>query len=665
MDLNSSEDEEDEPLPTEGLRVARSTRTGSTHIGSDLVALPTPRHSSCTVQRQWRVGDRCRARYGARLHGPACTKWFPGAISAAHDDGACDVSFDDGDFEAQVPAASIKPAACTRPAMRAAVEPTVAVRIVKEEPADTADVDRLDRHSGPRPDGHTQPTTAAAQADAEIDMGSRVAPTPAVPVPALARALPARERKAVASYEAGPAPPPRVAHALAKLRASQEAALEGQVSPTNTQSSEGVPKSAKREAVAAADRGDRGGGGGGGGLKKWPRGRSPAGKMWNDAAGGWEDAVGARADEHAEEAQAAEASCNSSSKQPWGEGLPPGWTRRVDFGLFKGYQGPRRHKAQSVPLAWAAHAKILAKIQVEIQAAEGGAPLMAGARVMARHGGWAAWYAGAVSAVRANGSLDIAYDDGDQEEAVPPHLVRPEGGDEDWEDLSPAPVSSSPAKAAASYVVLQTPNEDLPPGWSVELRETGTGRKYKVYSKPGEPQCNSHKIAWSTWQAAGGMAGGGPPQAQQEPAATAPSPAAEVGEVKGGVKQMEGALPAGWVCKVHEKSTTLKERYKRYKGPNGECAQSITQAWLRHDATAAGGSVLRAGFPKRDREQAGAEAGPSAQRRCTGRPPPPPLLSDDRVRKLAEAKDLKDKDLIDQDEYKQMKAVILGKAIAS
>ena len=98
----------------------------------------------------------------------------------------------------------------------------------------------------------------------------------------------------------------------------------------------------------------------------------------------------------------------------------------------------------------------------------------------------------------------------------------------------------------------------------------------------------------------GGMAGGGPPQAQQEPAATAPSPAAEVGEVKGGVKQMEGALPAGWVCKVHEKSTTLKERYKRYKGPNGECAQSITQAWLRHDATAAGGSVLRAGFPKRD-----------------------------------------------------------------
>ena len=44
---------------------------------------------------------------------------------------------------------------------------------------------------------------------------------------------------------------------------------------------------------------------------------------------------------------------------------------------------------------------------------------------MARHGGKAPWYAGAVAAVRADGSLDIAYDDGDHEEGVPPHLVRP------------------------------------------------------------------------------------------------------------------------------------------------------------------------------------------------------------------------------------------------
>jgi len=74
MDLNSSEDDEDEPLPATG--VARSSRTGSTRNGSDLVALPTRRDYSWGEQQalgplQWRVGDRCRARYGARLHGPA------------------------------------------------------------------------------------------------------------------------------------------------------------------------------------------------------------------------------------------------------------------------------------------------------------------------------------------------------------------------------------------------------------------------------------------------------------------------------------------------------------------------------------------------------------------------------------------------------------------
>ena len=55
--------------------------------------------------------------------------------------------------------------------------------------------------------------------------------------------------------------------------------------------------------------------------------------------------------------------------------------------------------------------------------------------------------------------------------------------------LAPPATAAVPApkhKAdAASYAVLPTPSEDLPPGWSVELRETSTGRKYKVQSKPG------------------------------------------------------------------------------------------------------------------------------------------------------------------------------------
>ena len=262
MDLNSSEDE-DEPLPvtrvTEGVREARTTRTGSTHITSDLVALPNPRpRSECSSRlssvRKWEVGDRVRARYGARLHGPAGTKWFPGTISATHDDGACDVAYDDGDFETQVPAACIKPGP---------VEPTAAVLTVKEEPAATelvatADVDRMDQHSGPS-DGHTQPATATdplTKSGAKIDVGPRVARAGVlVPVPVPTRTLPARERKAVVSYEAGPAPPPAqlalAARSLAHYRASQGAPTpEGQDSPTKTQSS--AP--ANRAAAAAAGR---------------------------------------------------------------------------------------------------------------------------------------------------------------------------------------------------------------------------------------------------------------------------------------------------------------------------------------------------------------------------------------------------------------------------
>ena len=35
-----------------------------------------------------------------------------------------------------------------------------------------------------------------------------------------------------------------------------------------------------------------------------------------------------------------------------------------------------------------------------------------------------------------------------------------------------------------------------PPGWSVALRETAAGRKYKIYSKPGESNTQSLKQAW-------------------------------------------------------------------------------------------------------------------------------------------------------------------------
>ena len=77
------------------------------------------------------------------------------------------------------------------------------------------------------------------------------------------------------------------------------------------------------------------------------------------------------------------------------------------------------------------------------------APLTAGARVMARHGGKAPWYAGAVAAVRADGRLDIAYDDGDHEEGVPPHLVRPAA--------APAAAAGGVAAAAEAAEAAEAP----------------------------------------------------------------------------------------------------------------------------------------------------------------------------------------------------------------
>ena len=228
-----------------------------------------------------------------------------------------------------------------------------------------------------------------------------------VPVPVPTRTLPARERKAVVSYEAGPAPPPAqlalAARSLAHWQASQGAPTpEGQDSPTKTQSS--VP--ANRAAAAAAGRGDSdsdsdggggggsggdsdsdggGGGSGGGELKKRPHCRSPAGKMWNGAIGEWENADEARAVVHAEEAQPEEAQAAHEAEGGGGrpltetpldrclgagqtppftlpDELPDGWVCRVheksaeNIAQYKRYKGPHGERAQSIKQAWLLHA---------------------------------------------------------------------------------------------------------------------------------------------------------------------------------------------------------------------------------------------------------------------------------------------------------------------
>ena len=67
-----------------------------------------------------------------------------------------------------------------------------------------------------------------------------------------------------------------------------------------------------------------------------------------------------------------------------------------------------------------------------------------GSRVMARYGGKAAWYAGTVDAIGADGSFSVRYDDGDFESGVAPELVR-EAGAAPTSPSSPPLSASSPS----------------------------------------------------------------------------------------------------------------------------------------------------------------------------------------------------------------------------
>ena len=96
----------------------------------------------------------------------------------------------------------------------------------------------------------------------------------------------------------------------------------------------------------------------------------------------------------------------------------------------------------------------------------------------------------------------------------------------------------------------------------------------------------------------------------------------------------------------------------------GSASAKVKQATL---TTAAAGSVLLslATSLKRGHEQA-SKADPPAKRQRTDRTPPAPLLAGDQVRKqLMEAKELKDNELIDEVEYKQMKAAIIAFVVRS
>ena len=279
--------------------------------------------------------------------------------------------------------------------------------------------------------------------------------------------------------------------------------------------------------------------------------------------------------------------------------------------------------------------------------AEGGAPLMAGARVMACYGGGAAWYAGVVAAVRADGSLDIAYDDGDQEPGVPPHLVRPEGGDEDWEDLA-AVVEERPAANTAPSPAAEVVEEAE--GCAGTSSKSCTG--YKCVERrmhlPSKVPCILHARApllarcrCSRTNSHAGTrhrSGGGgvlcqaccrssPRQQRRARSRSAGSRGRGQGGRGQGRRQAgrPPSLTAGCARCTRRAPRTSKPHV--VQGANGEYAQSVAQAWVRHGAsqrppaTAAGGA--RCGQAPRSKGmsrpahlQRSADPPPGRTRRC-------------------------------------------------
>ena len=150
--------------------------------------------------------------------------------------------------------------------------------------------------------------------------------------------------------------------------------------------------------------------------------------------------------------------------------------------------GMRPPPPTTTPVAWAAPAA---------------APLAPGVRVMARRAGKAAWYAGVVTMVHANGSLAIAYDDGRREMTVPPHFVRPAAAPPPPPPQPPPPLQQPPPPPPLQHDADITISEHdvaeslrpLPPAETDAVAEQREGCKLYEPLPPAPPIDRSNSVA--------------------------------------------------------------------------------------------------------------------------------------------------------------------------
>ena len=139
--------------------------------------------------------------------------------------------------------------------------------------------------------------------------------------------------------------------------------------------------------------------------------------------------------------------------------------------------------------------------------------------------------------------------------------------------------------------------EGLPDGWVCSTHVTPSGQQYKRYKGPGGGRAQSLKQVWVLHDKAvakGSVASSARASAEQDAAAA-----------KGG----EG-MPDGWVCSTHVAPSG--QQYKRYKGPNGERAQSLKQVWVLHDADPTSSAECGETSPPLAASAGGLPAAPSA-----------------------------------------------------
>ena len=95
--------------------------------------------SSVSSEKPYSVGQRIEAKHMAQCFGSFAAKWYSGVVRKVHGDGACDVLYDDGDDEDEVPLKFLRLPKTSKAAAPVKEQQPKAAAPVKEQQSDASD----------------------------------------------------------------------------------------------------------------------------------------------------------------------------------------------------------------------------------------------------------------------------------------------------------------------------------------------------------------------------------------------------------------------------------------------------------------------------------------------------------------------------------------------